>query len=248
MSLSSWAATHQRLISFCLAGAAPVIVGTYINIYTGLALEHFDTNVVKIVPECGWWNLLVPFFLVTLWLQFYVSRLPELQFEQIQGRLITRVLEAACRSLVYPKSLDEAHIRAIVSLVDEGKENRLTRFSFNTNPDPERLGKWPVSFGVTGEAMSGRQVVLRELPPGHHTTYSDEVKREVLKDIKTILAAPLLDPRAPRDLPLGVVAFDSIMSIKELGFTGREIRFVAQAWADVLSIILTQRDFPEGIQ
>jgi hypothetical protein len=146
----------------------------------------------------------------------------------------------ACQSLIYPKKLGDTHIRAIVSLLDERTGRRVARYSFNADPDPERQADWPANFGVTGKAFTEKQVVIEELQDGHHATYTDDVKRAVLFDVKTVLAAPIIDPLNRRGTPLGVVAFDSVLPMKSLKFDTREIRHLAQGWADILAVLLTQ--------
>lgn len=248
MTLKDWLKENHRVVAFALAAIGPVLAGVYTNIYTSALTQAPGATVAAAALSLGWWNALVPAFAFTLWGQFYVSGLPNAALDDVRAHLVLKVLAAACKSLVYPRSLDAAPVRAIVSMIDRKRSRRIAKYSFNTDPDPERQADWPIEFGVTGEAITTRQVVLKELQPDHHTTYPDDVKMAVLQDIKTILAAPILDPGDRRGPPLGVVAFDSVMSIQDLGFGSREVRNVAQAWADVIAIIITQHELAEEIQ
>jgi hypothetical protein len=239
---------NRRIVTFLLSAAGPVTIGVYINIYTGIVSNN--GNKLALLPTiyaCGWWNALILVFGGILWTQYWIAASPEFEFEKIRARLIHRVLEAACHSLVYPQSLDEIPLRAIVSLIDTKKNKRFAKYSFNAQSDPERQGEWPIDFGVTGEAITGKQVVLRELVPWHHMTYSVAIKRTIQDDLRTVLAAPILNPVHQRGQPLGVLAFDSVLTIRELGFESREIRNVAQAWADILSVLITRQDIKEEV-
>lgn len=248
MKLSQWINKNRGSVAFALSAAAPISIGAYINVFTGIATANPAPTLLQAFQGCGWWNSLIGAFLILIYWQYRVGRLPEDAFASLRSRLIRRLLEAACRSIVYPRSLDGTHIRAIVSLIATDRSRRIAKFSFNADPDPERQGEWPVDFGVTGEAITGKMVVLKELPENHHEGYPLEIQGTVLAKIRTILAAPIMNPKDRRGSPIGVVAFDSELTITELGFDHREIRQVCQSWADLLAMIITQHDISEEVE
>jgi hypothetical protein len=116
---------------------------------------------------------------------------------------------------------------------------RHTKYSYNTEGDPEHtVGAFPADFGVTGEAFLTKSVVVKELPEKHHESMQLEIKSSVLPEVKTILAAPILNPFKREGTPLGILAFDSILPLAELGVDKREAREIAQRWADIIGYIL----------
>ncbi len=239
---------NRRAVVFTLAAAAPIALGIYINIYTGVVSSHGNEyGFGPTIRDCHWWNLLIPISLLLIWCQYRVSSGPSTEFEVLRARLVCKMLEAACRSLVYPRGLEECPLRAIVSLIDPAKKIRIAKYSFNAITDPERQGEWPINFGVTGEAVSGKKVVLKELAADHHKSYTAAIRKSVQENVKTVLAAPILNPTRPRGQPLGVLAIDSNLTIQELGFDRGNIRLMAQSWADVLAMLISRQDLRDEV-
>ena len=103
--------------------------------------------------------------------------------------------------------------------------------------DPERIAEVPNEWGVTGEAFKTRRAILKELSDDHFDKLDPNVQSHILPEVKTVLAAPILDSENPDDLPIGVLAFDSILAVNTLKWND-EARKIAQNWADVIAKII----------
>jgi hypothetical protein len=225
----------QSLITIFIA----VIVAFYINLITGFYLEQGKIEGVSlfdILKELRWWNLLGMVIILLFCFQIYTSKLSKRFINSNINGIINLILEAACQSLIYPET--QNHIRAIITLRIGNSGMRRTKYTYNASSDPERIAEYPNQFGITGEAFRTRSVILRQLPTDHHNTYNQRTKDNVLPKIKTILAAPILDSENSHEMPLGVLAFDSILAIRTLKWNHDEARKIAQEWADVIARII----------
>lgn len=213
------------------------ITGLYINLFTNKIDSFSFTDTIK---GLSWWNLLILLVVILVWFQNYVQNVPRKFILQKRDSLITSILEAACNTLIYPDT--NLHIRAIITLCNDDKKLRETKYTYNAESDPERVAAYPNEFGVTGEAFLQKSVVVKQLKTTHHKFYEDETKKHVLPQIRTILAAPILKSNNIQDEPLGVLAFDSINTLEELQWNKIQIRKIAQEWADILSKMIIATD------
>lgn len=210
------------------------VTGLYINLFTN---KVGALAISGIITQLGWWNALIPVIIALVWLQNYIQDIPRKYIIRKKDTLISAILEAACKTLIYPNT--NLHIRSIVTLCcDEKNGLRETRYTYNAESDPERVAAYPKEFGITGEAFKSRSVIVKQLKITHHKTYEEDTKKHVLPQIRTILAAPILKSNSLKDEPLGVLAFDSIHTIEELKWDQIHVRKVAQEWADILSKLL----------
>lgn len=221
----------ESIILLLVAGLS----GLYINLLTSqmVAGNSFWTA----VKSLSGWNISLLGIAGLVWFQRYVANLNRQRVINFKDNLIERMLAAAALSLTYPDT--NRHIRGIVTVYNPRTNTRHTRYSYNTEGDPEHtVGTFPADFGVTGEAFTTKSVVVKELPPGHHQSMQLELKSSVLPEVNTILAAPILSPFKKDAPPLGVLAFDSILPLASLGVDKREAREIAQRWADIIGYIL----------
>jgi hypothetical protein len=96
-----------------------------------------------------------------------------------------------------------------------------------------------MEFGITGEAFLTRSVVGRSLPPDHMTTYPATIQPLIYAELKCVLAAPIFDANDENGPLLGILAFDSSESLATMRFGTREVKDIAQSWADIVSDILS---------
>jgi hypothetical protein len=222
----------QGLLSFTLA----ILIGFYTELLSSQLSQNPQITLKVAIEALGLRNLLFIFSVLIFAFQIYLNSIPIKTIRDSKKRIIEEILEAACRSLIYPNK--NLHIRAIVTLCDHKKGIRQTMYSYNTRPDPERVAIFPIDFGVTGEAYKTRTVVARQLPDDHISTYPDEVKSSVATDLKSVLALPILNPDNFRAPLLGILAFDSCEKIDTIGFNSRESFDIAQSWADLIGEVL----------
>lgn len=208
-----------------------------IDVRAGLGLDALLSGVVAL----GWWNSAIIVFVIASFGRFYLEQLPSIRIREVRDELIHEVLEAACKSLIYPDM--DKHIRAIITVYDPDDDIRRSKYMYNTRPDPERTGEYPPGFGVTGTAFTERRVVIEELEEDHHSEYEDPAKSSVLPEIRTILAAPILRSESHDAKPIGVLAIDSQLSLDKLithesETNYAELRTTLQMWADILSKLM----------
>lgn len=207
------------------------------NILTTEIHDSTTQSIREILWNLGWWNILLVGALALLVVQTYAHLVPRKTLTERARKLIENVLQFACASLTY--QYKSFNIRAIITLINNDGKTRTTRFSYNVKPDPERTATFPLEFGVTGEAIINRKVVVRELPSDHMKTYPPEVRRLILPELKWVLAAPVYLPEKSEAGPVGVLAFDSTEWLSKIGFDSRRAMDVAQAWADLIGDILS---------
>jgi len=209
------------------------LIGLYINWFT----KQPDNNTfISNIQNLSWKNLLLVLTVALLVFHVHTLNVPKKITKSKQKSLVSSILESASKSLIYP-NLD-LHIRAIVTVCDNKTNKRVTCYNYNTESDPERVAEFEKEFGVTGEAFTKKSVVLKQLKATHHKDYDTRTQNNVLPQIKTVLAAPILKSNNTEDEPFGILAFDSMQTIQELYWNKREIRTIAQEWADILSEIL----------
>lgn len=237
--MGRWAAKNSSLISLAIGASVAFSVGIWVNLFTGALSEEGHGSLLKEMAGLRYWHGCLIIAVALLALQVRLSRISDRRLRVSADDLIGRILEVACKSLVFPRGT--RHIRAIVTVRDGDSGQRNTRYWYNTAPDPERTASFPLAFGVAGEAYTTRSVVVRELSPDHVATYQAEIQPSVHPLLKTVMAAPLLASEDRSDEPLGVLAFDSTLSPHSLSFDRPEARDLAQGWADIVARLLTAR-------
>lgn len=225
----------QILITLLVA----IVVGFYINLITGLYLEKIKepgSTIFSTIKELDWWNILGFLIILLIIFQLYLQNLSRQYVTTNINDIIVCILETSCKSLIYPH--DSKHIRAIITICDNKRNLRYTKYTYNAESDPERVAEFPLDFGITGKSYKSKSVILEELPVRHHKLYSDKTKDNILASVRTILAAPLLNPDNLNENPIGILAFDSILSISELNWDSIKIRKIAQEWGDIIAKLL----------
>jgi hypothetical protein len=215
-----------------------VVIGLGSGLLTNLLTNKLQntTTIWEGVKGLAWWNLLLLLVIGSASFQIYLVSLPKRLLRVTQDELISRILEAACKTMIYPRM--NRHIRAIVTIREGRSGQRRTKYNFNADSDPERVASYPLEFGVTGKAYKLRAVVVEELPIDHHGKYKRSIKDCVLPEIRSILAAPILGSLLEEEEPLGVLAFDSVLPLEDIEFNKLEARELAQRWADILAQII----------
>jgi hypothetical protein len=222
----------QGFLSLLLA----LDIGLYVNIITIKLSSIPSHSFLDAFWEIRSWNALILLALLIIIIQSTLLSAPQKTFREIGSRLIEDVLAAACASLKYHNK--DINLRAIVTIIDKSGRTRTTKYSYNVRPDPERTATFPVGFGVTGEAIINRKVIAQELPPNHMETYHKEIRKLILPELKTVLAAPIYLPDKRESGPIGVLAFDSTDDFSKTLFESRNAKDIAQAWADIIGDIL----------
>jgi len=221
-------------IQACLGLLLTVLIGVYVNVLTNAMASSRPVGSVRaVVGALGLWNVLAVLAVVILCFQTYLAQAPAAELRASRSEIITKILELACRSLIYPHR--NRHIRAIVTLCDKEHRTRRTTYTYNVRPDPERTATFPVDFGITGEAYVNRAAVARELPADHLAAYEPGVRRLILPGLRCVMGVPLFDPSRQDGPPLGVLAFDSEESMTTLRWDRRDALDLAQAWADLVA-------------
>jgi len=231
-----WFSRRSQLSTLVVATCIAALLGAYVNILTGKLASASLEQTPKIVASLGSWNILLVLALILLFLQYRISRLAQRRLVVNADDIINDILAAACRSMTFPSV--NRHIRGIVTLRDGNSGYRVTRYTYNAIPDPERVASLPLDFGVTGEAYISRSAIVRELKEGHVMGLPPEIQPLIFQDLRTVLAAPLLASNEGRDAPLGVLAFDSVLPPHTLHFDRPEARELAQRWADIIAKLL----------
>jgi len=218
--------------------AITILMSFFVGLYINLLTKQLESvGFIDSIQNLSWKNLLLVLVVALLIFQIYTLNIAKKVMKSKQEPLINAILEAASKSLVHPKS--NLHIRAIVTVCDNKINKRVTRFNYNTDSDPERIAEFDKEFGITGEAFTTKSVILKQLPTTHHRGYNSSTQNNVLREIKTILAAPILKSNSANDEPFGILAFDSKHTIEELNWNTQHcIKGIAQEWADILSEIL----------
>jgi hypothetical protein len=238
--MGKWLARRAQLTTLLVATFVATLTGGYVNIATANLGDQGVGHLPVVLLHMGSWNLLMLAAAALLIAQYRVNRHAERRLSIGADDLIQEVLAAASRSIVFPHV--NKHIRAIVTVRVGNTGQRVSRYAYNTAPDPERVASFPLLFGVTGEAYKTRSTVLMELPSNHVSTYEEEVQPLILPELRTVLAAPLLKSNDPRDEPLGVLAFDSVLTPEKLFLNKPEARQLAQSWADIIAKLLMVKD------
>jgi hypothetical protein len=227
---------YSQLTTLLTATIIAILTGAYINVLTGDLAETPRQRLAQTIWHMGSWNVVLGVCVGLLLVQYRAMRSADRRLSISADELIQDILAAASQSILFPHK--SKHLRAIVTVRDGTTGRRVTRYAFNTAPDPERVASFPLFFGVTGEAYKTRSVVLHELPADHVSSYEDEVQPLIFPDLRTVLAAPLLQSNDPNDEPLGVLAFDSVLPPSKLFFDHPEARQLAQLWADIVAKLL----------
>lgn len=221
--------------------ATAIISAFYINLITNqypLAEEQHFSDAIKAL---GLYNFLPFILIILIVVQVILSTRPYRTMGKIQRFLVNKILETACKSLIHPH--ETRHIRAIVTLVDYSDRTnpkRKTAYTYNAEADPERYGVYPVDFGITGEAFKMKSVIVKELPKKHYETYDENTKKNVLPQIRTIMAAPIYSDDHQL---IGILAFDSTLSLATVKFDTNHARSIAQSWADILGFIIIKTGY-----
>lgn len=234
--MRAFLARHTLAVATLLTAVIGAAIGLYINLLTTSLAGDKSGGLPQEVADLKWWNLVWLLSAAGLWAQIYVSGLPRRHLMSQKDELIRAILEAACRTFIYPTST--RHIRAFVTLRDGSTGRRVTRYYYNAEGDPERTASYPLAFGITGQAYVARSVVAAELPPDHHAHYDSDAQGGVLPQVRSILAAPILQSDRHEDEPFGVLAFDTTLPMKTVKFDQLPARAVAQGWADILALLL----------
>jgi len=221
------------------AAVAALAIGVYAE-QVGVSATLHNDDIGLAVRALGWVNALIVIAAVATILERRLAAIPGRTLREETDQLITEVLAAACKTFVYPRS--SRHIRAIVTLRNGKTGRRCTRYTYNAHQDPERVASYPLAFGVTGQAYKTRSTVVQELQPDHHSGYDERIRDDVLPEICSILASPILASSDESDEPLGVLAFDSTLHLSEIGFDREEARELAQRWADIVAMLLNARE------
>lgn len=236
MSIKKQVLFQSLQVVFTLVVA--IISAFYINLITNQYPLKEGQSFSDALKSLGLYNLL-PFILLLLILaQVILSTRPYRTMGKIQRFLVRKILETACKSLIHPH--ETRHIRAIVTLVDysdKSNPKRKTAYTYNAEADPERYGIYPVDFGITGEAFRTKSVIVKELPKKHYDTYDEDTKKNVLPQIRTIMAAPIY---SDSDELIGILAFDTTLSLSTVKFDTSHARSIAQSWADILGFIIVE--------
>lgn len=223
-----------------LALLVAVIAALYVNLLS-TSLSEESGGLWDSVKDLGKWNALVLIIVLLLVADVRIENRRERQLESQIDDLVMKVLAAATESILWPHR--NRPLRAIVTVREGLTENRVTLYAHNTDADPERMARFPMHFGVTGEAIRRKATVLEELPSDHAKDYDESVRPLISDDLRTVLAAPLFDPDA-RDLPaFGALAFDSSLSIESLRFDKPGTKQCAQHWADVIAQLLIVKGY-----
>ena len=221
--------------------AIAMISAFYINLITNQYPLGKGQHLSDVIKTLGLYNFL-PFALVILiFVQVVLSTRPYRTMGKIQRFLVNKILENACKSLIHPH--ETRHIRAIVTLVDfSDKTNpkRKTAYTYHAEADPERYGVYPVGFGITGEAFQMKSVIVKELPKEHYDLYDENTKKNVLPQIKTVMAAPIYSDNHKL---IGILAFDTTLPLSTVKFDTNLARSIAQSWADILGFIITKTGY-----
>ena len=235
-----WLGRRAQLTTLVVASVVAVLSSAYVNILTSQIGARQKSGLFSLVLHMGSWNLLLAICVVLLIVQYRVATHADRRLSITADEIIQDILAAASKSMVFPQVTK--HIRAIVTVRVGKTGRRVTRYAYNTAPDPERVASFPLLFGVTGEAYKTRSAVLHELPTNHVQTYEDEVQPLILPQLRTVLAAPLLQSYDVKDEPLGVLAFDSVLPPNRLFFDKPEARQLAQLWADIIAKLLIVKE------
>ncbi|HTW90279.1 MAG TPA: hypothetical protein VMH22_01030 [bacterium] len=235
--MRSWLIRRRRFLTGAASLGIALLSGVYVNLLTAAVLQTGTGNLLSCAWSLGWWNVLLAADIALVFTIYYLGGVQQGLFRAGRDRIIQEILAAACRSIIYPHS--RHHIRAIITMYDPKTQTRWTRYSYNTEPDPERTLVVPFDFGITGKAFKNRCVVIEGLPPTHTEQYPPEIRDGILPELRTVIAAPLMRSLDRKSPPMGVIAFDSILEVDKLVKDEEEMRHIAQKWADIIANILT---------
>lgn len=231
--MTRWVIRHRTIVTLVLSFVVASAGGVYVNMWT-TALAS-DPSIATCAKTVGRWHIMVLVAALAMFAQYRISSVEDSRYANLAGRLIDEVLAAASRSLVFPRK--NRNLRAIVTIADQSHETRTTRYAYHVEPDPERTATFPIYFGITGEAMRDRRVVVQGLEPDHVSGYDPITAPKILPDLRSVLAAPLYSFGDQSRETIGVLAFDSVNTVKELQLDNREMIELAQAWADIVAVL-----------
>ena len=233
--------TLIQSIQFILTLIIAMISAFYINLITNQYPLSEGQNLLVIIKSLGIYNILPLSLIILIYIQIVLSIQPYRTMGKIQNYLVNKILENSCKSLIHPH--ETRHIRAIITLVDFSDKNnprRKTAYSYNAEADPERYGVYPADFGITGEAFKTKSVIVKELPKEHHEMYDENTKKNVLPQIKTVMAAPIYSETQKL---IGILAFDTTLALSTVKFNSNLARSIAQSWADIIGFIIIKTGY-----
>jgi len=210
-----------------------ITLGIYISLFSVKIVNAH--NFFHVFILLGTWNLFLVATICFVFFDIWISNASKTLLSENRTILINKILEMACRSLVFPDK--NKHIRAIITMCNYNKNIRKTTYSYNIIAAPERTAEYGIFFGVTGQAIKDKTVVAKELTANHKATYTEKEKKLVEPRLQGVLAAPIFS-RNNMDNIIGVLAFDSCNDFKTMKFDSYESKEIAQSWADIVSLII----------
>jgi hypothetical protein len=137
--------------------------------------------------------------------------------------VITKLLEAAAKALVLPRSVERVPIRAFCHLVDLKTKKLVPFCTWSLYPYPHYDALIPCEgpesqVFVIARVYQKGSVLAEELPDNHIDITPPDLRNKMWKDIRCVLAAPIRQFDMSGSDILGTISFDSSHPLTSLGF------------------------------
>jgi hypothetical protein len=226
---------RKRRLSHILIGVLGLIAGALIGIYVNVVtpaveqvLGHWGSTIALLIGA-------VICFIAQLYVIFNSSG--EDPSHELAVDELRSLLEAATRALIHPHSIERYSIR-VQCRVANTKSKTLDPFcqwSYPICPDETLAVKYDGDDRdviIISKAFRNKRVVAEDITDEHTKRYSDEHRGGIWDDVKSVLAAPIMDPKNPRSNAIGTISFDSSMKLSSVKLDSNEAKIIAQLLAN----------------
>jgi hypothetical protein len=232
---------HNSSLQLALSLFTAVFVGIYINLITS---DLQRDNLFTVIQQAGWTNLWAILSLFTLMLQVLLPGVEKISQEN-KHRIIKNLLEASARSLVYPRSIAQYEIRAFYHEADtvKGEFKPLCRWVEGYATDMATQIPFQgdqTDIFVISRAYRDKTILAENLPQNYPQSLPERLRGKIKKNLKCVLAAPVQNYEDDGQEVIGVIAFDSVKSLRDVGFDQQGAKDIAKLLAESIFILLTE--------
>jgi hypothetical protein len=239
MNISKFLRKYHSPIQLSLSLCVAVLTAIYVNLLTSIPRQG---SLIGTIPHMGWSNLWGISALVAFYLQIRTFNLDK-PSKNDKEQALNSLLEAAARSIIYPRNLEKLDIRIFCHLADT--ENKvlkpICKWSLHFSEDfsaPIPYEGTHAEYFVISKSYKRKEVIAEELPYDHNKLYPDNISNKIKPTMKCIIAAPVCNFDDDAELPLGTVALDSSKTLRETGFSTQEAKDIIKLIAECVYFLI----------
>jgi len=223
MSSRKQSESKLRLIEVTLDVFLALSIGFYVNLVTqrdDLRTALLSGHILSFISSSGRLNFLL-FCAVSIVVAR--QRLARRWSALSRKDVITKLLEAAAKALVLPRSVERVPIRAFCHLADLKTKKLVPFCTWSLYPYPHYDALIPFEgreseVFVISRAFQKGSVLAEELPANHIDLTPPDLRDKMWKNIRCVLAAPIRQFDISGSEVLGTISFDSSHPLTSLGF------------------------------